>query len=111
MLDFVAAMESCGVRDAALKLRDWFSISAPPQAAGKPDTGSVPAKERTVGERGEPNDQPNKPLGFQLKGIDHAHPYLAARGIEKETAQYFGVGFFSGKGSPSERERTHCDSD
>jgi DNA primase len=29
VLDFVAAMESCGVRDAALKLCEWFSISTP----------------------------------------------------------------------------------
>ena len=104
VLDFVAAMESCGVRDAALKLCGWFSISAPAQAPEKtPSTGSQPAREKEVGERGEPSDQPNKPLGFQLKGIDHAHPYLAARGIEKETAEYFGVGFFSGKGSMSGR--------
>jgi len=104
VLDFVGAMESCGVRDAALKLCEWFSISAPAQApAEEPGTGSLPAKERTVGERREPDDQPNKSLGFQLKGIDHAHPYLAARGIEKETAEYFGVGFFSGKGSMSGR--------
>jgi len=26
VLDFVAAMESCSVRDAALKLRDWYKI-------------------------------------------------------------------------------------
>jgi DNA primase len=47
--------------------------------------------------------QPNKPLNFTLKGIDHAHPYLAQRGIDKETAEYFGVGFFSGKGSMAGR--------
>src|SRR5438105_5057003 len=28
VLDFVAAMEKCSVRDAALKLQDWYSISA-----------------------------------------------------------------------------------
>src|SRR6266699_297461 len=27
VLDFVAAMEKCSVRDAALKLAEWFSIS------------------------------------------------------------------------------------
>lgn len=26
VLDFVAAMENCSVRDAALKLRDWFKV-------------------------------------------------------------------------------------
>jgi len=28
VLDFVAAMENCTVREAALKLRQWFSIAA-----------------------------------------------------------------------------------
>src|SRR2546421_11430699 len=32
VLDFVAAMEKCSVRDAALKLTEWFSISIPDQA-------------------------------------------------------------------------------
>ncbi len=27
VLDFVAAMESCGVREAALKLTEWFAIA------------------------------------------------------------------------------------
>ena len=99
VLDFVAAMEKCSVRDAALKLQGWFQISGtgePPAASQKPPTGSQPAREE-VRER----EAPNKPLGFRLKGIDHRHPYLAQRGIDPETAEYFGVGFFSGKGSMS----------
>jgi DNA primase len=89
VLDLVAAIEKCSVRDAALKLKDWFPVTA---------SGSTPAPDG-VGERGEPN----KPLGFQLKGIDFAHPYLAQRGIDPETAEYFGVGLFTGKGSMSGR--------
>ena len=82
MLDFVAAMEKCSVRDAGLKLQGWFQISGtgePPAAAQKPPTGSQLATEE-AGERGEPN----KPLAFRLKGIDHRHPYLAQRGIDRE---------------------------
>src|SRR5260370_20415490 len=45
----------------------------------------------------------NKPLTFQLKSIDHEHAYLKARGITAETADTFGVGFFSGRGSMSGR--------
>ena len=41
----------------------------------------------------------NKPLKFQLKGVDHEHAYLKERGITAETAQAFGVGYFGGKGS------------
>src|SRR5436853_4800208 len=29
VLDFVAAMEKSSVRDAAVKLREWFSVSGP----------------------------------------------------------------------------------
>jgi DNA primase len=101
VLDFVAAMEKCSVRDAALKIQSWFQIVATGESSAapqKPATGSQPPREE-AGERGEPN----KPLGFRLKGIDHNHPYLAQRGIDPETAEYFGVGFFSGKGSMSGR--------
>src|ERR1017187_9183698 len=99
VLDFVAAMEKCSVRDAGLRLQGWFQISGTgeaPAASQKPPTGSQPVREE-AGERGAPN----KPLGFRLKGIDHRYPYLAQRGIDPETAEYFGVGFFSGKGSMS----------
>jgi DNA primase len=34
VLDFVAAMEQCSVRDAALKLRDWFKV-------GDSDPGTI----------------------------------------------------------------------
>jgi len=89
VLDFVAAMEKCSVRDAGLKLKDWYSIaeSAPNNPAALPDEPKA----------GEP--AANKPLTFQLKGIDHAHPYLEQRGITKETAETLGVGHFAGKGS------------
>jgi DNA primase len=91
VLDFVAAMERCSVRDAALKLAEWFSI--------QPQDGDVKVeKPKVVGE-----SETNRPLTFQLKGVDHEHEYLKARGITKETAETFGVGFFPGKGSMSRR--------
>jgi DNA primase len=96
VLDFVAAMEKCSVRDAALKVQGWFSVSTAASTTTKPPAVEQAAE---VGDRGEPN----KPLGFRLQGIDHHHPYLAQRGVAPETAEYFGVGFFSGKGSMSGR--------
>lgn len=41
----------------------------------------------------------NKPLAFNLRGVDPDHPYLAARGVDSRTAAYFGVGFYLGTGS------------
>ena len=101
VLDFVAAMEKCSVRDAGLKLQTWFSVAAvgqPPLPATKPAEVSELVTEK-VGDRGERN----KPLGFRLQGIDYLHPYLARRGVDPETAEYFGIGFFAGKGSMSGR--------
>jgi DNA primase len=90
VLDFVAAMEKCSVRDAALKLQTWYSVTQP---------AAADAAKTEPGESGVGESDVNKPLSFQLKGIDHAHPYLAERGISKETAEIFGVGYFGGKGS------------
>jgi DNA primase len=98
VLDFVAAMEKCTVRDAALKIAEWFTIGGEPAAAS--------AKEKpadTSGGVGEIEAASNKPLSFQLKSVDHSHPYLAERGISKETAELFGVGLYSGKGSMNGR--------
>jgi DNA primase len=57
----------------------------------------VPEAERSGPAPGE-SEARNKPLRFELTGIDHSHPYLAARGISWETAETFGVGYFPGKG-------------
>jgi DNA primase len=85
VLDFVAAMEGCTLREAARKLAgDGTAGPAPP--ANQPKA-TVTRKSSSV-----------SPLGFTLRGIDSAHPYLAARGIESATAQEFGIGFYRGPG-------------
>jgi hypothetical protein len=40
----------------------------------------------------------NKGLRLKLEDVDASHPYLAERGICKETAEEFGIGYFSGRG-------------
>jgi DNA primase len=110
VLDFVAAMESCSVREAALKIADWFSVTPEMRAtAEQPEEHTQPS---LATNRGGESDEPNKPLGFRLKGIEHDHAYLRERGIDPETAEYFGVGYYSGNGSmrgrvviPIENER------
>jgi hypothetical protein len=113
VLDLVAAMEGCSIRDAAVKLQQWFSVPAGTPAPARASAGPGPtppapaatqepqlvSEESRAGERGEPN----KPLGFTLKDINPAHPYLGTRGITRETAEAFGVGFFPGKGSMAGR--------
>jgi DNA primase len=100
ILDFVALMENCSIRDAAVKLNRQFlssSAAAPATRQGRA-VGLVSEKKKT-----EVVEVVNKPLSFALTGIDHAHPYLRQRGIKEATAKDFGVGYFSGKGSMSGR--------
>ncbi len=101
VLDFVAGMEQCSLRDAALKLAEWFGLIAAKQPAG--ERSGVKAPERATKQEQLRETPANKPLGFALKGVDASHPYLATRGISRETAEVFGVGFFPGKGTMSRR--------
>lgn len=97
VLDFVALMENCSIRDAAVKLNDWFSVTK-----GNPEfrkaSDPTPATNPDAADEGE-----NMPLTFTLNGIDHGHQYLQHRRIKENSSCYFGIGFFPGKGSMSGR--------
>jgi len=82
ILDLVALMERCSLREAALRLQDW-SGAMPPRTP-------VPAEDTSPAA--------NAPLHFTLQHIDRHHPYLAQRGLTDETIGAFGVGFYRGKG-------------
>jgi 5S rRNA maturation endonuclease (ribonuclease M5) len=91
VIDLVAIMERCSLREAGLRLRDWFSVGASHLAPVR-----VPTMPSSVVE-------PNRPLGFALQRIDTGHPYLAQRGISPATARWFGVGMYGGNGFLSGR--------
>ena len=124
LIDFVMAMEKCSFREAALKLQDWLGIQAGPGQCATPTrrlarptageqttTGPELAREKRAGDQNPSTEEnphggekePNKPLGFKLQGILHDYLYLDKRGISRQTAEHFGVGFFGGKGSMSGR--------
>jgi 5S rRNA maturation endonuclease (ribonuclease M5) len=86
VIDLVAIMERCGLREAGLRLQDWFSVRALHAA-----TVRAPAMASSAVD-------PNRPLGFALHRIDPWHPYLAQRGISPATARLFGVGMYHGTG-------------
>jgi DNA primase len=94
VLDFVASMENCSIRTAALRLQDWFGMDS---RLGSSDAVAHTATEPS-GDLSRDGDS-NRPLPFSLTGIDFRHPYLRERGVSPETAQYFGIGMFPGKGS------------
>jgi DNA primase len=94
VLDFVAAMERCSVREAALKLQAWFTLPAP-------DVSPAPRRLQP-GEGGDRDPSPaaaNTALPFSLTRIDYSHPYLAKRGLDLDTARHFGIGYNRGEGS------------
>jgi DNA primase len=98
VLNFVAAMEKCSIRQAALLLQQWFSLGAPGASAATPARRSGPK-----GELVREKERCHPPLPFALTGVDPSHPYLVERGIERATAVEFGVGFYAGPGLLSGR--------
>ena len=88
VLDLVAALERCSIREAGVRLADWFGTyrSNPMPIAARPNPSE------TI------NAESNPPLTFVLQNIDPWHPYLAQRGIHIDTAKTFGVGLYSGDG-------------
>lgn len=90
VLDFVAAIERCSLREAALRLQQETFPAA--------ESVRASANQLVTKKRSAP-----AALGFTLRGIDSTHPYLEARGIGKSTAEEFGVGFYPGAGILSGR--------
>jgi DNA primase len=97
MLDFVAAMEKCSIREAALLLQQWFDIAAAPVSV------YATVADRRNFELVRKEECINAPLRFALTGVEGNHPYLAQRGIDPATAHEFGVGLYRGRGLMSGR--------
>lgn len=113
-LEFVAKMENVDVHEAALLVCEWFQIRLadvagddsprerpqPPERgrSGEPPPATAPphgdGPRRSASSPPPEDNTPNKVLGFALKDLDPAHPYLAERGISVETASEFRLGFF-----------------
>jgi hypothetical protein len=80
-MDFVAAMERCSVREAALQIQEWFGIDGcrrPSETMACPVAMEAQLVRKKEGV--------NSPLRFALTGVDHTRPYLALRGIDRSTA-------------------------
>jgi DNA primase len=95
VLDLVASLEGCGVREAAQKLAAWW----------KPAVANVGGASVSHREQPTVTEKSNglRPLGFRLRGVDAEHRHLSTRGISLRTAITFGVGFYAGPGLLSRR--------
>lgn len=96
VLDLVAAVERCSIREAALKLQAWFlGPEGRTGMAMRPVAGAGTARTRELVRE---KLALNPPLRFALRNVDSTHPYLEERGIQRATAVEFGVGFYRGTG-------------
>jgi DNA primase len=92
ILDLVAYMEACSIREAALRLRGWSDTS---RETGLPD--QLVSKRKRAGRNQE--ELPRLPFTLWLRW----HPYLEQRGIQRQTAAWFGAGYYGGSGLLRER--------
>lgn len=104
VLDFVAAMEGCTVRDAALKLAAWFSLDAVGAAGESQERKTSPARSPSKGDADKPAPpktvapaEINPPLKFELR-VDSNHEYGLRRGLAPETLAAYGAGLCLSKG-------------
>lgn len=91
VLDLVAAIEGCSIRQAGLWLQQWCGVRTAAQSG-------VNIFAEGKGQRVREKEMITRPLTFALHPIDSAHPYLSQRGIAPETATQFGVGYYPGPG-------------
>ncbi len=100
VIEFVARMEDCTLREAGELLAEWFAITdvAADHLTDKALVQPLPKKDESVKQ-----DTENPPLTWALKGITSDHPYLVERKMSREVLDAFGVGFFPGNGSMKDR--------
>lgn len=91
IIDFVSRIEGVGIREAALRLQEWFNF--PHGAEFESGEAQVHTRDCTRQEALPLTKSYNAPLGFVLQGLDGTHPYLKARGLSDETIATFGVGW------------------
>ncbi|MGH9627351.1 MAG: toprim domain-containing protein [Bryobacteraceae bacterium] len=89
VLDLVALLEGCTIRDAALRLRDW--------ACGRRD-GIINMREQQLASKGSSASSPDRLPRLMFSLPLRWHPYLDQRGVHPSTAAWFGIGYYAGSG-------------
>lgn len=99
VLDFAVLMEKADPKDG----EDLRRVAIMLQEKFCPPPSAKPAKATKSGDKQAPKKGPdrnsapiiNPPLDFELTGLDPNHKYLKERGFDRETIEYFGLGYCS----------------
>jgi DNA primase len=98
VLDLVAAMEKVSVREAALKLQEWFLGGEKKESTLAETDRSKVDPVSSVREDGRPDKHIINPtLSFQLR-VDSSCEYGKKRGLTQEIISEFGCGLCLSKG-------------
>ena len=107
VIGFVAALENISLRDAALKIAQWFDLDTGHPSKKKTRELVVASEEagpdrRRAEKEPEPatnaglNEEPeNQPLTFELKTLASDHAFFKQRAITQEAIGHLGIGFCS----------------
>ena len=90
VLDLVAWLEGCSIREAALRLQD----------RGRGWRARIQVGEQHLvskGSAGSSRPDALPPLPFSLRRL-RWHPYLDQRAVHPSTAAWFGIGYYAGSG-------------
>lgn len=90
VLDLVAELEQCSAREAALQLQRRYvadGLAVAPRRL-QPGEGQLVTEKR----------EGNPVLPFSLHGLVAEHPYVSGRGLSRQTASQFEIGYHAGPG-------------
>lgn len=93
VLDLVVKLEECSIREAGVKLADWFGLTFERSNGTEKKTAKVSEKSEEDAAAAHTSRSANKPLERPLTRLKHDHPYLFERGLTVETIKAFGVGY------------------
>ncbi len=98
VLDLVMMAKQCSIREAGELLAEWFNLTFERRANDKKEakvSGKQKAPTAAAAQSLPRAETINPPLERPLRNLNAEHPYIAERGITKETADEFGIGFCS----------------
>ena len=95
VLDLVMKIEDCSIREAGVKLADWFGLEFDRKVGPNGESQSEHPARAAPTEPPTPRTDPpaNPPLKRELKNLNGDHPYLVDRGLTVPTIKTFGVGY------------------